>query len=161
MEGWGRFGNSTEVTEALDTLCHWTHTHRHTHRLGTQISEQFSGWVIGSLMLILPLQDWLITPAIPFHAAIPPSLHSCFDHFLDSFNSRPPSTLHLLPSSSPPLSLGLLCGYYNDRGDKGHLSHVWRGEQEKALNRSRGRITETRAKKCPDTHTETYIRAHT
>lgn len=109
MEGWGRFGNSTEVTEALDTLCHWTHTHRHTHRLGTQISEQFSGRVIGSLMLILPLQDWLITHAIPFHAAIPPSLHSCFDHFLDSFNSRPPSTLHLLPSSSPPLSLWACC----------------------------------------------------
>lgn len=44
----------------------------HTHRLGTQISEQFSGRMIGSLMLILPLQDWLITLAIPFHAAIPP-----------------------------------------------------------------------------------------
>lgn len=83
------------------------HTQAHTHRLGTQISEQFSGRVIGSLMLILPLQDWLITPAIPFHAAIPPSLHSCFDHFLDSLNMHPPSTLHLLPSSFFPLSFSL------------------------------------------------------
>lgn len=72
MIGWrDGGGNSTGATEALDALCHWTHTHRHTHRLGTQISEQFSGWMIGSLMLILPLQDWLITLAIPFHAAIP------------------------------------------------------------------------------------------
>lgn len=33
MIGWrdgGRVGNSTEVTEALDTLCHWTHTGTHT-----------------------------------------------------------------------------------------------------------------------------------
>lgn len=100
-------GNSTEVTEALETLCQLTHTHRHTHCLGTQISEQFSGRMIGSLMLILPLQDWLITPAVPFHAAIPPSLHSCSDHFLDSFNRHPPFTLHLLPSSLSPLSFSL------------------------------------------------------
>lgn len=31
MERWGRAGNSTEVTEALDTLCHWTHTHKQAH----------------------------------------------------------------------------------------------------------------------------------
>lgn len=68
----------------------------------------------------------------------------------------------LHPSSpSLSLSLGLLCGYYNDRGDKGHLSHVRRGEQEKALNRSRGRITGTRTENCPDVHTQMLVRAHT
>lgn len=165
-DGWKDGGsNSIETTGALDTLSPWTHTH--THRLGTQISEQFSGRMIGSLMRILPLQDRLITPAIPFHAAIPPSLLS-FSHspylffFLVAMTlNRPrPSPLHPPPSSSPfpsffspslSLSPGLLCGYYNDRGDKGHLSHVRWGEREKALNRSRGK----------NTHTSRHIHIHT
>lgn len=33
--------------------------------LGTQISEQFSGWLIGSLMCILHLQEPVITLALP------------------------------------------------------------------------------------------------
>lgn len=137
----------------------------HTHRLGTQISEQFSGRMIGSLMLILPLQDWLITLAIPFHAAIPPSPLST--PALTIFWTPSTGTRLLLfifslhPSSrSLSLSLGLLCGYYNDRGDKGHLSHVRRGEQEKALNRSRGRITGTRTEKL-STRARTNARTHT
>ena len=79
--------------------------------LGTQISEQFSAWVIGSLMCILPLQDPLITldPYAPSHTHTP-----------------------------LPLSLGLLWSYYNDNGDKGHLSlGLW--VTEDPINRSGGK----------------------
>lgn len=59
MAGWrdGRNGggNSTWTTGALDAPCVDTHICTHTHRLGTQISEQFSGQMIGSLMCILSL----------------------------------------------------------------------------------------------------------
>lgn len=66
-------GNSTGTTGALDALCVDTHICTHTHRLGTQISEQFSGQMIGSLMCILSLQDWLISRATlipPHHPSI-------------------------------------------------------------------------------------------
>lgn len=77
-EGGGGGSNSTETTGALDTPSLHTLTHTYILRLGTQISEQFSGRMIGSLMRILPLQDRLITPAIPFHHAISPSLFPLF-----------------------------------------------------------------------------------
>lgn len=139
-EGGGGGSNSTETTGALDTPSPHTLTHTYILRLGTQISEQFSGRMIGSLMRILPLQARLITPAIPFRHAISPSLSPLFlplspPFFVTVTLSTPPcpDPLLLLPSTPSlalplSLSLGLLWDYYNDRGDKGHLSHVRRGE---------------------------------
>lgn len=108
-EGGG--SNSTETTGALDTPSLHTLTHTYILRLGTQISEQFSGRMIGSLMRILPLQDRLITPAIPFHHAISPSLSPLFlplspPFFVTVTLSTPPcpDPLLLLPST-PSLAL--------------------------------------------------------
>jgi len=156
--------------QGLWILSLWTHT----HRLGTQISEQFSGRMIGSLMRILPLQDLLITPAIPFHAAVTPSLLSfSHSHHLFSFLfffvtvtlSTPPCPDPLLLPSliplsillSPSLSLSLLacCGAITMTEAIRDIYHMCGGVSERKPSTGLGGGTRTHT--LTHTHTHTHI----
>lgn len=158
MIGWrDGDGNSTKATEALDILCHWTHTPSGDSNLRAIFRPD--DWQLDAHSSPTRLAD---NSGYPIPRRHPSPL---FTPALTIFWTPSTGTRLLLfifslhPSSrSLSLSLGLLCGYYNDRGDKGHLSHVRRGEQEKALNRSRGRITGTRTEKLS---TRARTNAHT
>lgn len=164
-DGWKDGGsNSTETTGALNTLALDTRTNTHKPSGDSNLRAIFrpDDWQLDAYSSPTRPADNSSYPIPSLSSLVLPLSPSFFFLFFVALTlSTPPSPDHLLLPSLillsillPPslsLSLGLLWGYYNDRGDKGHLSHVRRGEREKALNRSRGRNTQTHTHKCPYT----------